>query len=70
VRGVRVELTGVNSSDAIAVEGSAARYDARNEARNSGPAADLAGDERRCSRGWGAPGYPHGCRDPSAMMTR
>ena len=32
-------------------EGSAARYDARNGARNSGPAADLAVDERRCSRG-------------------
>ncbi len=28
-------------------EGSAARYDARNGARNSGPAADLAGDNRR-----------------------
>ncbi len=28
-------------------KGSAARYDARNGARNSGPAADLAGDNRR-----------------------
>jgi hypothetical protein len=53
-------------------EGSAARYDARYGARNSGPAADLAVHEGRWNATSAAPGFPRDVRalsDPSAMMT-